>query len=94
MSPGGHRKGAGRPRTKRAPAVSSAELESDVMTLQVAEHLDCSYATVLLLVREGRPLDISVRRRWRWLAGPALRSGEVDRGETGAAGRKWAAQGS
>jgi excisionase family DNA binding protein len=47
----GHGKGAGRPRAKRSPTVPPAELESDMMTLdEVAEYLNCSYATVLLRV--------------------------------------------
>jgi hypothetical protein len=72
MSPSGHRKGAGRPRAKRAPVIPPAEIESDVMTLhQVAEYLDCSYATVLLLVMREGPFDISVKRRRRWLDGIA-----------------------
>ncbi len=79
MSPA-HTEGAGRPRAKRAPVVPPAEIESDVMTLhQVAEYLDCSYATVLLLVMRDRLLAISVSWRFcRWLAGPALLPGEVD----------------
>jgi excisionase family DNA binding protein len=47
---GGVGKGVSRPRAKRATTVP----ESDVMTFQdVADYLECSYATVLLLVMRG-----------------------------------------
>jgi len=78
-----------RRRPEPEPEAGRDDRNRDVMTLrEAAEYLDCSYATMLPAGHEGRPPGISVRRRWRWLAGSALRLGEVDRGETAAAGRK------
>ena len=54
MNPGGARKRAGQPRLPK-PQPETEATDRAVMTLhQVAEYLDCSYATVLLLVmRDG-----------------------------------------
>jgi excisionase family DNA binding protein len=55
MSPVKVRKGGGRPRGR--PKLAAGADDLDLMTFQeVAKHLGCSYATVLLLVMRDRLL--------------------------------------